>query len=122
MVETFPPYINPDEVLAMAIGLFAREPGLPQKLLKLAESYAGPNKVAPFFDYLFTPVSEPAEPEAKYRTVGYRLRDIVHSPSPAMIEAGADKLLAIAEHGGSAQVAAEIYRIMEEVRRTELQE
>ena len=73
--KEFPPYINPDEVLAAAIALFARVPGLAQHLLERGEREVGPSKVAPFFDYLFIASSSPAV-GANYNVVGYRLRDM----------------------------------------------
>jgi hypothetical protein len=68
------PYIDPDEVLAAVIPLFAREPGLIQKLLDKSGRHVLANKPHSFFDDLFVGASHPAI-GASYDIVGYRLRN-----------------------------------------------
>jgi hypothetical protein len=69
------PYIDPDEVLAAAIGLFTRVPGLLEKLLELARRDVADDKPHSFFNDLFVGASCPAV-GANYNVVGYRLRNV----------------------------------------------
>jgi hypothetical protein len=69
------PYIDPDEVLAGAIELFARVPGLLEKLLERSRLNVANNKPHSFFNDLFVGASRPAV-GANYNVVGYRLRDM----------------------------------------------
>jgi hypothetical protein len=72
--ERIQPYIDPDRVLAAVIPLFARVPGLLQKLLDNAAREVVADKAHPFFDDLFVAAPHPAV-GANYYVVGYRLRN-----------------------------------------------
>lgn len=69
------PLIDHDEVLAMVVPLFAREPSLAQKLLNLVERKALPDQVTAFFDYLFVISPSPAL-RTNYNVLRYRLRNM----------------------------------------------
>lgn len=68
-----PAYIDPDEVLAATVHLFAHKPMLPQKLIERARADKAANKPSSFFDYLFEGTSHPVV-GVSYQTVGYQLR------------------------------------------------
>lgn len=69
------PYIDPDEVLAVVIPLFARVPSLAKKLMDNAGGDIADDKAHSFFNDLFVGTSRPAV-GANYNIVGYRLRDV----------------------------------------------
>jgi hypothetical protein len=73
-IKEFPPYINPDDVLALAIDLFVREPGLPNKLLDLCGSHSLGEKIPSLFHYLFVGTTHTAL-GTNDQIVSYRLRN-----------------------------------------------
>jgi hypothetical protein len=124
-----PPYINPDEVLASVVGLFVREPSLPNKLLNLASGHEPTDKVGSIFHHLFIGTTRSAL-GTNDRIVGYRLRDMNerhpmlraenvnfaddgHLPSSDMIAAGVDILVARYDAVGSSVDRAAIVEIFE---------
>jgi hypothetical protein len=123
------PYVEADELLAAAIELFARIPGLPQQLLERAEREEAADEVAPFFNYLFEGASSPAV-GAHYDVVCCRLRDTDernlasgavngdlanfngHEITIQMIEAGAEIIAEHREDWTADSLAREVYLVM----------
>ena len=68
------PLIDHDELLAVIVPLFAREPSLAKKLLEMANRETASEKIPTFFDYLFVAAPR-CTSGADYKVVGYRLRD-----------------------------------------------